>query len=366
MTNPYDDFRARLGVPSIGHDDVVISRGRVLADSRAPIGKDRFWLVGEAAGAGRDDRRPLLARYALYNADPQLNEDGTGRKVKDDHGKWVWAASTEQIEEVRVRRRELHGTLRAARWVSADDEEPSVVRHSLVNYRPDGEPVAPQSRPWCSSRDALTAERWTGQEWVTIPCPGDRCEWRQERRNAKGYPVTPCVRKLVFWMDLRWPEGPCPTCAGTGIRRGRECAACKGTGRFSWGLPPGTARLETAGSFSFATAKVLGFYDDFVAQWRAVGRIAGVDVGEPDFYGLPVRLELRRETVQARRAEVWVPMLSLDLPEGWTLQGWMLERVRVAQGAAPLLTGTIDPPRALPGPAVQDADYEVASVERGA
>ena len=55
----------------------------------------------------------------------------------------------------------------------------------FIAYRPPGQPVAPNARPWCSSSDGETATRWMGSEWKEIACPNRLCPHLMEGCKIK-------------------------------------------------------------------------------------------------------------------------------------------------------------------------------------
>lgn len=52
------------------------------------------------------------------------------------------------------------------------------------------------------------------------------------RGHAAGTNLNMAPAKTSLnWMRDRNDAGPCPDCAGSGRRRGRDCPACEGSGR---------------------------------------------------------------------------------------------------------------------------------------
>jgi hypothetical protein len=70
----------------------------------------------------------------------------------------------------------------------------------LINYAMPGV-SAPDGRPWCIG-DGVEATRWDAQssKHITIPCPHDRCQYRQETRDAKGRAKRDCkpITRVLF------------------------------------------------------------------------------------------------------------------------------------------------------------------------
>ncbi len=99
------------------------------------------------------------------------------------------------------RRKILRGTLAHA---SPDD----AFHHSLKAHLLPGL-AHPQQRPSCVG-DGKTAVRWGGKEpneFDTIPCPHDRCQYRQ----PQGRKPAPCKPFAQLIFQLRWaPESPLP------------------------------------------------------------------------------------------------------------------------------------------------------------
>jgi hypothetical protein len=115
--------------------DVQITCGRK-GDSGAPVDKDRYFLMRHRPDitiAGKDARSRYPGLDALQGL-PSIR----GVLLLDD-----WNALTT-------------GT-------------------GFKAYRPPGQPVAPNGRPWCVSDDGANATRWMGKEWKDITCPAREC-----------------------------------------------------------------------------------------------------------------------------------------------------------------------------------------------
>lgn len=346
---------ARMGTPLLGKPQVMIGRGRKSGNgSYGVVAKDRFFIAQPAEGRGLNAYRPLAKGYESYNLDPRIGADGFKRRGP--------APDKDAVEAHAATRRLLHGTLIASRWLDLRDGDGGCVLHELKAYKPpDGVRCGqvPDSRPWCHSYDALTATRWDGREFAQIPCPGHKCEYRDGDSP-------PCSKRLHLVLDLRWPEQPCHACNGTGLRDRDVCPACKGERVFSWSLPPARAHMDAGGSFSYASSGVEAFYADFCQQWEAVAKLAQVEDTEPDMYGLPVSIRLVAQTSQRGGGrKFYIPHIYPDFPPGTTLQGWMLDRVRAAETARPLLEGAYRQPLLTAADDVEDAEYEVEQVTRG-
>lgn len=191
------------------------------------------------------------------------------------------------------------------------------------------------NRPCCTG-DGVSARRWNVKagEFEDIGCPGDLCEFRQ---TPPGAEFPPCKRSSSLVFQLRWPAATPYPCL--------------------------TAMIETAGSWSFASHQWWGLYTTIKQQWDLI-----VGQGEPDVYGLPIRLQLVERATLGTARRPWVPELHLDFEEGKTLQDFLLFRARARREARTLIASD-GGPLALPDyGAVEAADavYEAIEVERPA
>ena len=276
-----------LGIKPDLRPEVRVRMGRK-GDRGGVVEKDRFHLcTGRASGAGM-------------------------RAVSDPHPSFAAFNGAEARY-----RQELRGTLIHARWEAPGRHGDGSIWSRFDAARLPGHEVPPGMRPCCSG-DGARARRWVRGKWTDIACPGDACQFRQPRLEGKNE-VTDCKRISTLVFQLRWLEGassrPLPSCP---------------------------AFIESGGPWSYATMQWWGFYQGIQAQWVQMG-----GAGEPDLYGLPIRLSLQRRTVPGRGAEVWVPELYTDFAAGQTLQGFLAWRAAQAEAARPLLAGTA--PLALPG-----------------
>lgn len=68
----------------------------------------------------------------------------------------------------------------------------------LPNHKPH-----PSKGPHCIG-DGVKAQRWDGEEYKTIDCPNERCQFRMEPSPGKPIPCKPWMRML---FRVRWKEG---------------------------------------------------------------------------------------------------------------------------------------------------------------
>ena len=342
-----------LGIHPSSLPTIAITRGRKKPGGGVE-GKDRFWLANaRAVGSGRNAYRELAPEFAAYNDEPappdlsQMSPDERDRATADFR---------RRIDAHHAPRRILYGTIMHARFEAAErgDLDGAVFSRFQAQTVPASMQIRPPpgQAPWCVG-DGQTARRWTGSRFETVPCPGDRCEWRQEGTGPRGQGKHSSKMSTLV-LQLRWPEAPCPGCKGrriVGADRA-QCNVCKGTGAWSWGLPCARAMLETGGTYSYATDWLWGFHALIVGQWRAIG-----GEGEPDMYGLPVRLTLLNKSGSGQQGawSAWIPQMEPDFGEsGGTLQSWLAAKARALAEARPLLAPSV-PTLALPGPGAVEA-----------
>lgn len=285
---------------------------------RRPEVRIRMGRKGERGGVIEKDRFHLCSGRA----------SGSGMKAVSDYHPSFGAFNGATPD----RRREVRGTIIHSRWEAPARHGDGACWTRFDANKLPGHEQPPGQHPVCSG-DGRRAKRWVGRKWTDIVCPGDGCEFRQGDSP-------PCKRSSTLVVQLRWREE-------VGDR-----------------LPAAAAFIESGGSWSFATHQWWGFYVQIRTQWRrllnqpcpdcrptstAPCRTCEGDrlVGEPDLYGMPIRISLQRRTVPARGAEVWVPELYTDFAAGQTLQGFLAWRAKLAEEARPLLCGAV--PLALPG-----------------
>lgn len=81
--------------------------------------------------------------------------------------------------------------------MKAEIDDALVLQRSM--YRSPKLGMPPDKRPVCSSKDFVTATRWEGGEWRSIPCPGDMCRFTEEKECKPG-------ATLAFVLNL--PDSP--------------------------------------------------------------------------------------------------------------------------------------------------------------
>ena len=165
----------------------------------------------------------------------------------------------------------------------------------------------------------------------------------------------PCASLGARQVDghrLSWRRLPVPAAPAGGEERGDGLQADLhlvfpaplAGGRRSRPLPSCPAFIESGGPWSYATMQWWGFYQGIQAQWVQMG-----GAGEPDLYGLPIRLSCSagRSPAAALR---WVPELYTDFAAGQTLQGFLAWRAAQAEAARPSWPAPPPrPPRRRPG-----------------
>ena len=253
------DYQTIEGVDGITPVGAILSMGRKGTEGRrGVVERDRFHLVAPRAV---NDVRPHLAAFTRFNtAVPEARQSVLGNLVF-------------------ARREECF-------------------QYSLRNFVAPGGRRHPDRRPFCVG-DGTQATRWMGtveepDNFQTIRCPNDRCEFRQ------GTPAA-CKPWMRFRFRLRWPE----------------------TAKPEWrGMPRLLAQFE---STSWNTVKLFVGLFDYVEQMAK-------DIGiVPIFFGLPVVLSLTFQTKPSKQQKfpVVVPNLDdVDPIEWFTKQQTLLAQLR--------------------------------------
>lgn len=149
---------------------------------RAPVGA--VLRVGKKTGP----RGNPTETDRFFIASPSSEND-----IKAEHPGFTWFNQSQNLDS----RRTIRGVL-------VHQSEADCYESGLSNYV--SEKMHPNRLPFCSSKDSKTATRWMGGDadnFKTIDCPNDRCEFRQ-KRPSKPTPCKPMVRLL---FHLRWSEG---------------------------------------------------------------------------------------------------------------------------------------------------------------
>ncbi len=232
-----------------------------------PTRTDEFFLVSPTEGDNKI--RPLLPQFAQFNEHP----DAARRKM--------------------IRGNLVHSVRREC------------FEHHLRAMVEPGKPMHPDRRPWCTG-DGERAERWVGpgpQDFRTITCPHERCEFRQRKANA----MPACRPWMRLLFRLRWPDGN--------------------------PLPTYTVKYTSAGWRTITGA--LGMFE---ALERAMSQMGAVNV---PLYGYPIVLSLtmRTQPSQNRRYPV-VDIVGETDPVEWVL----LQKGRLAEIAAAPQIEALDSP----------------------
>lgn len=273
-------------------------------DGIPPATRTRFWLArGRADGKGQNAISELHPSFADFN----------------------------RVDLPAAACAELRGNLIHADWVAPTRHGAGCCWTRFSADKLPGHGTPPGMHPVCSG-DGHTRRRWVQGRWQEGHCPGDACEFRQNDNP-------PCKRSSTLVFQLRWLE-----------QAGRRP------------LPSTSAFIESAGSWGHTTHQWWGFYVQIRRQWRhmfptpctcqpsarARCKLCEGDglVGDPDLYGLPIRLSLAKYTVPGN--QFWVPELFTDFSPGQTLQGFLAARAQLLEQARPLLASAAAP-LALPG-----------------
>lgn len=180
--------------------------------------------------------------------------------------------------------------------------------------------------------DGVVAKRWTGADYVTIPCPGEKCEFSQAGTKNGKPTKPPCGPWMRFVARFDWPRTD------------------------GKGLPNLPFKL-TSGSWN-TTREFLGFFDAF----RAACRGFGVDPADVPLFGMPVQLSLSERTNAEQQSRY--PVVSVTMAGDADLIAWIgaqLERrqsIKQLAAAAPVLALT---DAGSHTPEVIDGDYQTIS-----
>lgn len=337
-----------LGVRPDTHPEVRVRMG-LKASGGGVVEKERFHLaLFKTPASGQKAVSVPHPDFAVFNAvfnattaikEPPPNRDDFRDGQDFEHARDAYADAVARARAAHnAPRRVLRGNLVHAQFEAPERAGDGCIFTRFTAQQLPGIGANPFRRPACIG-NGVEAKRWDGKAFATIRCPGDLCEFRQERL-VRGQPTTDCKRSSTLVFQLRWR----PTDKITALPCARAC-------------------IETAGMYSFATAQWWGFYQVVVQQWRLLG-----GEGAPNVFGLPIRLVLTETSVPQRGAKVWVPELHTDLQDGQNLQGFLEARANGLALAKPLLTS--DGTRlAIPDFGARDvveAEYEPIDVERPA
>ena len=137
---------------------------------------------------------------------------------------------------------------------------------SLIHYAQKGDPT-PNARPWCTG-DGRRATRWdrTAGAYKDIPCPHDRCEYRQGATAA-------CKPILRVLFQPAWPR----------TEDGRS-------------LPSPLTELDSHSWHS--TANMVGMIRHVQEQARQLG----IEDGAWSWYGFPFAIQLTEQTSREKQS----------------------------------------------------------------
>lgn len=287
MQNP-SGIRDLAGREPIGAAVTIGVKG----PSGAPIERDRFHVVEIAPDA--NDRRQHHRAFEFFNRSRPEN------------------------------RRLLRGNL-------VHSTRAACFEHHLKAQVLPGGKTHPQKRPACIG-DGARAVRWTGKgadEFQEIPCPHDRCEFRQ----AQGSKPTPCKPWMRLLFRLTWDE--------------MTQQALVAAGRPA---PPSMIVKFTSGSWN-TTRNVLGFFDQFENTAAQLG------IRDAKLFGLPFTMQLGERTNSEKKSRFPVVTLSpaMDLIEFLGAQRKQLD----ALGAVPVYEALTD--QSQNDPSVVHTDYQTTT-----
>lgn len=214
------------GRPPVG---AVLSVG-IKGPSGAPTEKDRFHIVSPHADA--QDRRQPLPEYLPFNS-----------------------AAPE-------RRRSIMGTIAHDRWSDCYED-----RYRCQSGR--GLQSHPKRDAACMG-DGTLAQRWDGRDYQDIPCPGEKCEFRQGDK-------APCKPWMRFLFQLQWRRADVT-------------------------MPAPLVKF-TSGSWN-TIAAFRGFQADLEAAAQAL------DFGGFSLLGMPIQLQLTERTNRERKSRFPVVTIS--------------------------------------------------------
>lgn len=311
-----------LGIVPDTHPGARIRMG-LKGERGGVVERDRFHIaLFRAPGSGMSARSVPHPEFTAFNRIPEFVHDPSRyshlkaweaeEARKQDHAAYV-------AREVETRRL-IRGVLVHGQFESPDRTGGGCCWTRYVAQQLPRHDRNRENRPTCSG-DGRTARRFVDGAWKDIICPGDKCQYRQER-DEKGQAIMDCKRSSTLVFQLRWRTNK---------------------------LPCETAMIETSGMWSFATMQWWGFYENIRRQWETI-----IGPGEPDVYSLPIRLMLTERSVTGRQAKVWVPELHPDLPDGMSLQSFLSWRAGEI-GAARQLLGSDGVRLALPDYGAVDA-----------
>jgi len=143
----------------------------------------------------------------------------------------------------------------------------------LMCYRAPGLASHPDGFPSCTG-DGDDATRWTGERFEPIPCPGERCQYRQPGSTGKGA-ARACKPDVRLLFQPVWAKGDMPT------------PLCEFASK-SW---------NTA-------ANLLGFFEYLRVQAQELG------VAQPNLYGFQFQLTLTEQTKPSKKARFPVVTIS--------------------------------------------------------
>lgn len=254
------------GTPSIKPREsipVAVATGRKPDTGFGILDKDRFFLVNARAdGKGKDARRALHPAFASFNALPPDQ-------------------SKEGVERHNATRRVLRGYIVHAR---EEDAYWSNYRAQLLQGH-----QCPSGAPSCEGNGEV-ARRWMRdrEEYVSIACPGAKCEFQQPAIGNNGKKQRPaCTPYGILVFQLRFSNAPCLT-----------------------------AKYESRGFES------VGAMEGLFKSVREQAAVLGVE--SPNLYGLPFTMDWSARSSAQAGTKWYALSMSLDLPPGMTLAGFLL------------------------------------------
>lgn len=85
-------------------------------------------------------------------------------------------------------------------------QESDAYAYWLGAYQAPGKQEGAQKGWWCRG-DGKCAQRWDGKQFQSIPCPGELCEFQQEKYGPKGNQAH-CKPNLRLIAQFNWSDQP--------------------------------------------------------------------------------------------------------------------------------------------------------------
>ena len=154
-------------------------------DNGTPRRKDRFFVVGSmttrtvSRGGKKSGAREFAAGFNRINRiESGKDPEGLPQIAGKIHHQRIEDAASAQLVAYSSKDRRMHGV--------------------------------PGQRPWCSSADGVTRDRWTGDDWEIGPCPAAACPYLADK-TCKPYAMLVFTLAVdgapsipVYWETRSW------------------------------------------------------------------------------------------------------------------------------------------------------------------